>query len=373
MKSGSDILDPSYDGAALENGGMNVFRAESRHAPESRSRSFKSGLYSLAHTSGLTRFARRRFAGAGSILILHEIQNDPSSQLMTGVSIEFLDGAIAWLKSSGWQFQSLDQLAGRIADPPDNQRFITITLDDGYRDNLQNALPVFERYQVPFTLYVPTAAITRDLYSWWLGLRRLFQIRDVVEVEAMNRRFECGDLNSKIAGLAAVTGWVHQDYRRKAQLEPTFAKFGISFPVLNSEFFLDTDELKALGQHPLATIGSHTSTHPALSVLEPPAARREMDENRSYLENLLQKPVRHLAYPYGDRRACGPREGALAAELGFHTAVTTRRGRIWGAHARHPHALPRIAMTPQLTLAALDVHVSGLKEMLGCRRRVVVW
>jgi peptidoglycan/xylan/chitin deacetylase (PgdA/CDA1 family) len=52
----------------------------------------------------------------------------------------------------------------------------------------------------------------------------------------------------------------------------------------------------------------------------------------------------HLSYPYGDAGSAGPREFAIAAELGFKTAVTTRPGVLFRSHAGHLTALPRISL-----------------------------
>ena len=55
--------------------------------------------------------------------------------------------------------------------------------------------------------------------------------------------------------------------------------------------------------------------------------------------------MRHLAYPYGGPAACGAREFRLAAEVGFLTAVTTRNGNVFDAHAAGVTALPRRRLT----------------------------
>ena len=52
----------------------------------------------------------------------------------------------------------------------------------------------------------------------------------------------------------------------------------------------------------------------------------------------------HLSYPIGDSTSAGPREFAIAAELGFKTAVTTRPGVLFPSHSRHLTALPRISL-----------------------------
>src|SRR2546426_22944 len=87
------------------------------------------------------------------------------------------------------------------------------------------ASPLRERREAPFTVYVPTGAVTRELYAWWLALRALFRWHEEVAIECMGHRFECSDLAGKIAALKAAASWVHQDYRRKFALEPTFAAY----------------------------------------------------------------------------------------------------------------------------------------------------
>ena len=69
-----------------------------------------------------------------------------------------------------------------------------------------------------------------------------------------------------------------------------------------------------------------------------------MATSRARIEAVLQRPVLHLAYPYGDRIAAGPREFALARAAGFKTAVTTRPGMIFPESADHLTALPRVSL-----------------------------
>ena len=61
------------------------------------------------------------------------------------------------------------------------------------------------------------------------------------------------------------------------------------------------------------TIGAHTITHCNLAQAERrDGASHELATSRARIEAALQRPVLHLAYPYGDRIAAGPREFALA-------------------------------------------------------------
>jgi peptidoglycan/xylan/chitin deacetylase (PgdA/CDA1 family) len=93
------------------------------------------------------------------------------------------------------------------------------------------------------------------------------------------------------------------------------------------------------------TIGAHTVNHMMLKkVASDTTVRAEMEMSRSVLEAALGKRPEHLAYPVGDPTSAGPREFRIAAELGFKTAVTTRPGVLFKAHAEHLTALPRLSL-----------------------------
>jgi peptidoglycan/xylan/chitin deacetylase (PgdA/CDA1 family) len=315
-------------------------------------------------STGLMPVARALFAGRGVILMFHEIQGDPAHELMSATSAPFLDYILSWLKSHGWEIVSLDDWLNRLMGIGPSGRFVILTFDDGYRDNALLALPILERHNAPFTLFVPTGAPTGTLYSWWLGLRDLFRRHESVAIEAMGRRFDCPDLPTKIAALTEVERWVHQDFRRKEMLKIAFDAAGVSFPALNKRYFLNEQELQELSRHPLACVGAHTSSHAALATLDRETARREMADNRVYLEQLIQRPVRHFAYPYGEPSASGAREVTLAAELGFATAVTTRHGQLLKEHANTPCALPRIGVTAHDTPTSFIAKMSGLEQAM---------
>ncbi|WP_234681028.1 polysaccharide deacetylase family protein [Bradyrhizobium monzae] len=322
----------------------------------------KDSITHLAHRSGLMPTFCRIFAGRAAILMFHEIQQDHRSELTTGTSAALFEYSLNWLRQEGWEIVSFETCLQRLATDPGPCRYAVLTFDDGYRDNVATALPILERNQAPFMMYVPTGALTRALQSWWLGLRELFRIREAVTIDAMDMRFHCPEFHEKVSGLNKVIEWIHQDYHRAATLTSTFEKAGISLSALNEAYFLSESELQKLARHPLASIGGHTVSHAALSGLDVLSARAEMADNRCYLEQLLQLPVRHFAYPYGGSKACGPREEHLAKEVGFSTAVTTRSGQISDAKSNH-FALPRVGVGgPFDTRTRFEVRMSGIQS-----------
>jgi peptidoglycan/xylan/chitin deacetylase (PgdA/CDA1 family) len=132
------------------------------------------------------------------------------------------------------------------------------------------------------------------------------------------------------------------------------------------------DELKPFANDPLVTIGAHTITHCNLARQTEQTASAEMATSRARIEAALQRPVFHLAYPYGSKFAAGPREFALAQAAGFKTAVTTRPGMIFPESAGHLTALPRVSLNgnfqdarilPVLTSGAATAMWNGFRRI----------
>lgn len=278
-----------------------------------------------------------------------------------GCTTSFLDAVIVELRRARWDIVTLDEARQRLATETTPHRFAVLTFDDGYRDTLTEALPVLVRHQAPFIVYVPTASLTRELNSWWLGLRALFQKNDSVDIAAMEGKLTCPDMDCKIACNNRVKRWVHEDYRRVPLLEETFARYGISLTDLNDSYFMTPSELYALSTHDLASIGAHTTSHRALANLEASEVEQEMLDNRQYLETLLDRPTLHLAYPYGNAVACGERDYRTAERLGFQTAVTTRVSPVFAEHRVHPHQMPRIGLSG--TMAHLPYVTAQIRKL----------
>ena len=87
------------------------------------------------------------------------------------------------------------------------------------------------------------------------------------------------------------------------------------------------------------SFGAHTVNHPVLSKISEADMRREILDSKRSIENRLQKPVAHFAYPFGQPFDFNAQAKKVIQDSGFKTAVTT----VWGLNepSADPYELRR--------------------------------
>jgi peptidoglycan/xylan/chitin deacetylase (PgdA/CDA1 family) len=237
----------------------------------------------------------------------------------------------------------------RLSEGDFARRFVCLTFDDGYRDTMQWAYPILKEAGVPFAVYVPTSFPDRLGELWWLALEAVIARNDHIglQVGGRNQTFDCATVAAKRSLYDELYWWLRAlptEADMRAVIKNLAACYHVDIAAFCAELCMSWPELADLAADPLVTIGAHTVSHSMLAKLPPDAVRSEMDLSRSIIEAALGTRPEHLSYPVGDSTSAGPREFAIAAELGFKTAVTTRPGVLFRSHSRHLTALPRISL-----------------------------
>lgn len=328
----------------------------------------KNAVYTTAHVSGLSRALALRYRGRGIIFALHSIVDDaafhPDHTLRCPASK--LEWILRRLRRQGWDFVTLDEAVQRL-HAPTSHPFAAFTFDDGYADNLARALPIMERYSAPFTVYVTTGMITREIDAWWFGLTALIRLRDRISVPELGRVFECADKAGKEATYSALETAIHRDFDLLPTIRQAIKSAAIDISAEVDKEALTDRQLRLLAWHPLVSIGGHTTTHANLARASAAAVRSEMVENRRFLEKLTGKTITHNAYPFGHSGACGEREAEISRSVGFTTSATTRAGMVFAKHSNHLHALPRVCLTRNENASTLHCKLNGLSRAINSR------
>jgi peptidoglycan/xylan/chitin deacetylase (PgdA/CDA1 family) len=290
---------------------------------------------------------------------------------------EFLRATLSHLRTHGVDLVTMDEVHQRLSERNFSRRFASFTLDDGYRDNRDFALPVFREFDAPCTVYAASDFAEGSGRLWWLALERAVAKAGSIEVEigGVTSRFDASTPAAKQFAFDRVHDWLRSlpgehDVRR--EISALCARHGVDEAAIGRELCMSWDELKEFADDPLVTIGAHTITHCNLAKQSEENALHEMSESKSRIEAALDRPVLHLAYPYGDRCAAGPREFALAKAAGFKTAVTTRPGMVFPESVQHLTALQRVSLNgnyqdarilPVLTSGAATAVWNGFRRI----------
>jgi peptidoglycan/xylan/chitin deacetylase (PgdA/CDA1 family) len=339
----------------------------------------RGGLETL-YFSGANVLMRPFVRGAGAILTLHHVRperpDDFQPNRLLEVTPAFLEQVVRYLCRRRLDLVSLDEMHRRLVEQDFRRRFVCITIDDGYRDTLQWAYPILKRYEVPFTVYIPTSFPDRLGELWWLAIEAVVARNDriILLLHGKEQGFDCKTVAEKRDLFNQLYGYVRslptEDALRKF-VRDLGGRYHVDIAAFCEDLCMTWRELSELAADPLATIGAHTVNHVMLAKVPERTARTEMEMSRSVIQASLGVRPDHLSYPVGDKTSAGPREFRIAKELGFKTAVTTRPGVLFGAHRDHLTALPRISLNGEYQqLRYVRVLLSGTATAMwsGFRR-----
>ena len=345
-----------------------------------RNNVIRAGLGAL-YFSGAHHLLRPLLSGVGAIFMLHHVRParegafQPNRHLE--VTPDFLRETLRHLRSREIDIVSMDELHERLVQGRFDRRIAAFTLDDGYRDNWEHALPVLREFDAPATIYVASDFAEGTGRLWWAALEAVIAKAEQIDVQIGHSalRLDASTPAAKQAAFDRLHDWLRAlpgEHDLKREIEALCAAHGVDMETLCRSLCLSWDEVKTFAADPLVTIGAHSISHCNLAKQSEEIATQEMAVSRARIEQALGRNVQHLAYPYGDREAAGEREFALAASAGFKTAVTTRPGMLFAENAAHMTALPRVSLNgnyqdtrilPVLTSGAATAMWNGFRRI----------
>jgi peptidoglycan/xylan/chitin deacetylase (PgdA/CDA1 family) len=185
---------------------------------------------------------------------------------------------------------------GLDQDADSFQRSVLVTFDDGLVSFLENALPELKKFRIPAVLFVVSGS------------------------------------------LGTPPGWSRYSSEQLPQ-----------------ERTLTGEELQTLPETVL--IGSHTVTHPMLTLLEKNEAKSEIRESRTQLERLVRKPVKLFSFPYG---AFNEELVTCCREEGYE--------RVFSTLPLLANTTPKEFITGRINVSPADSKLEFRLKLCGCYR-----
>jgi peptidoglycan/xylan/chitin deacetylase (PgdA/CDA1 family) len=204
-------------------------------------------------------------------------------------------------------------------------RAVCITFDDGYRDNLELAVPVLERLGLPATFFLVPKLLSGEIDAWWetLGWAVGESTRRAVGWRGRELGLESSQARRRVyEELARELKRLDQRERGQAMqtLVDSLAPRGES-----PRLFMDWAQARRLVARGFS-VQSHTCSHYVLANESPESQRAELSDSRAQLESALAISISTLAYPYGGPAEYSGETVAAARESGYSWALTTCEG-----------------------------------------------
>ncbi len=283
------------------------------------------------------------------ILLYHRVFEAPADPLSLCVSPQHFAEHLKHLRQH-YQVLSLREFVRSLMDGHLPRRAVVLTFDDGYSDNLWNAKPLVERYELPAAVFVTAGYVGSGCEFWWDELERLVllspELPDRLHVTLNHTAHEWH--LGKRARLPIAAGGSHRQWSLSLSDDPTprhrayrdlywlvrplgHKEREMVFEILRSQARSDgqgragyraltVDEVRRLAAGGLVEIGAHTVTHPMLSAQPPNVQQWEMAESKRQLEAVLGRTVAAFCYPYGSWSDVGETAIQMARDVGFEIA-----------------------------------------------------
>jgi peptidoglycan/xylan/chitin deacetylase (PgdA/CDA1 family) len=245
-----------------------------------------------------------------------------------------------------------------------------ITFDDGYRDNLEAALPILRAKGLPAALFVATDCIEGKPFYWDLATYCFHRTAlTQAELPIIGRAEWPGG-----GDRAILRRWIEAAKRlpnreRQAAVAALPAALGVAIPAdAFAGLYLDWDELRAL-QRGGVELGAHTCSHAILTRIGPIEAAGEIRVSKTLLETRTGAAVTSFAYPNGGADDFDRGHRKLLASLGIELAFTLISGpQGIAAVRRDPLAVRRIFIGHRDDPWRFAAKVCGLTRLLDWLR-----
>jgi peptidoglycan/xylan/chitin deacetylase (PgdA/CDA1 family) len=278
----------------------------------------------------------RLLAGPRGVLVrYHSIQEDPEQQADTiGAGIIHSTRVfqrhmeILARRFAPMPLQELAQFAANGGSLP--RRAVAVTFDDGYRDNLDVAVPILNRFGIPATFYVTVGAIDSGVPPWFCRLRHAFHTtrRDhwVDPVAGVRHSLGSREQKSEAFRAAARSCAAKVGDNQERFVSVAEQELGVEGLGVRRDLMLDWEQLKKIRQagH---SVGSHSMTHPNVAHVNDEQMAQELVESKRRLEGVLGEAVADFSYPHPCLDPCwNSKTLALTRQAGYKTAVITTAG-----------------------------------------------
>lgn len=294
-------------------------------------------------------------AGYATVFLLHRFAEEASTG--RGFPIPTLVRYFEWLRARRYNIIGLPTLVDALAAGRKlPARTVVFTVDDGYSDFHDVALPHFRRFEIPVSVFLVTDFLDGKCWLWWDKVEAALLAdpdrQGEVEIDGRRIAISPGSREERqcraddlVEHLKTLPG-----EERDTAIGEICRSLEVTLPPMPPLAYapMTWNQVRTLNGD-LVTFGPHTLTHPILALESDVSAKHEVTGSWERLRAEVPGALPVFCYPNGDPASFGGREVSLVTEAGLDASLSVFRQPVAatafaesGALRRRP--IPRYAL-----------------------------
>ncbi len=334
-------------------------------------RTLKRSVYWIGKWCGGFWLARRLTQPLLRILCYHgfELENETTFRPKLFIKKETFRRRLSTLYQHHYPILGLEEAIARLKSGSLPSNAVVITIDDGFWGVSSCAAPLLKQFGYPATIYVTTYYSQKNVPIFRLVVQYMFWSTRLSQVD-----LDC-------LGGIGLTTIALTDVDQKTQAEWAIINFGETFcteserqelcrklaVALQVEYsflektrilsILNSQEISQLDRDGF-DIQLHTHRH-NFSEEDENLAKREIQDNRTVLEGIVARSLKHFCYPSG---IWFPHQWAWLTDVGVESATTCEVG--LNDRSTHPLGLKRFLDSETISQVEFEAEISGFAELV---------
>jgi len=248
--------------------------------------SVKNILLQVLYYTGINSLVRRLYRSKPRIIMLHQIYT--SSEDPACFTTEKFETLVKYIKANYQPMTVFDLISFKQTNGFYPENAIAITFDDGFKSFYDLAWPILYENGVPSSIFVCPTLIDNNSWIWPDCITYLYH-------EGYHAHCE-KNLNQLLRELKKLPS---SERNERIKAASRVCNVPIPSVVPEKNRLMSWDMLKELRQSPLVEVGTHTLTHPILSMEDTEISWKEISGSKQRLEDVLGITVHTFCYPNG--------------------------------------------------------------------------
>jgi len=244
---------------------------------------------------------------------------------------ELFAARLEFLRSEGFRVLPLDGALELLQDGGLRAKDVVITIDDGFHSTTEIAIPLLRKYRYPATIYISSYYVERNnpvfrlaaQYCFWRAVGQELDLAGLLPGAKRNVIVGSDEGERALWALIQYGEACGSEEQRVALARELAKRLGVSYSDLVRSrrlTLMDEEQIsEAVGYGMDIQLHTHRHRLPGDAAL----LAREIKQNRSVLEPIVGKRLRHLCYP---SNVWSKSQWPALAAAGIETAATCNPG-----------------------------------------------